>query len=355
MLSSDEQIKQLLEWFAVTSQTRKKWSESRRRDHEIWKQWINGESVRRLSDEELKEKFLDYFNKGAGRHPFNAIYRDRIVRDVSKFRSMLLHLLNEKIPLERRFDDVLDGDHRIEGVGKALASSLLMDFDTSKYCVWNNKTDMGFAVLGWKVWERRDSWGIAYSKVLKNLQRIKDLRPDLNLDFMDVDLFLHTIAAEDEGTKIAERLTGEESGAEPIPLQEFAPEFTMEKHLEEFIEANFERIPFGRKLQLYGDPDHPARQYPTSVGSIDLLAIDQETDDFVVIELKKGRTSDYVVGQTLRYMGWIKGNLAKSEQGVRGIIIAKEVDDHLRHALKMLPHVEMCTYEVSFKLNKAQI
>ncbi|MBD3215252.1 MAG: DUF91 domain-containing protein [Candidatus Lokiarchaeota archaeon] len=39
------------------------------------------------------------------------------------------------------------------------------------------------------------------------------------------------------------------------------------------------------------------------IGRIDLLAKDKAKNTYVVIELKKGRSSDKVVCQTLRYMG----------------------------------------------------
>ena len=47
------------------------------------------------------------------------------------------------------------------------------------------------------------------------------------------------------------------------------------------------------------------KEYDTkSAGRIDLLCIDRNRD-FVVIETKKGKESDKVVGPIQRYMGWI--------------------------------------------------
>jgi len=42
-----------------------------------------------------------------------------------------------------------------------------------------------------------------------------------------------------------------------------------------------------------------------------------------VVELKKGKTEDDVVGQTLRYMGWVRENISKTKL-VRGIIVVAE-------------------------------
>ena len=83
--------------------------------------------------------------------------------------------------------------------------------------------------------------------------------------------------------------------------------------------------------------------------------MDKNKKEFVVIELKKGRSSDVVVGQILRYMGWVKENLAVDdykEYKVRGIIISKEKDSRLEYALKMIQNVDAFLYSVSFDLRK---
>jgi hypothetical protein len=46
----------------------------------------------------------------------------------------------------------------------------------------------------------------------------------------------------------------------------------------------------------------------------------------VVIELKKGRPSDQVVGQVLRYMGWVKKHLCTNGQAVKGLVICRDHD-----------------------------
>ena len=216
-----------------------------------------------------------------------------------------------------------DGKYHIEGVGRAIATLFLMDFNPDKYSLWNNKTEMGFSALGLeKVYETRDSWGGAYQKVLEKLRTIIELKPELNLSFNDVDLFLHTISAEEEGKQVVKAvMEGAEiqKKIEVIPGEEPAAgveamEFAMERYLEEFIESNFIKIDFGAKLELYQDEENTGRQYPTPIGNIDLLAVDSEKKEFVVIELTRGRSSDVVIGQILRYMGWVEKNCPKTIQ-----------------------------------------
>ena len=54
-------------------------------------------------------------------------------------------------------------------------------------------------------------------------------------------------------------------------------------------------------------------------GRIDILAKHKTKNEYLVIELKKGGSTDKVLGQTLRYMGWVKANY-KSD--VKGLIIS---------------------------------
>jgi predicted RNA-binding protein len=126
-------------------------------------------------------------------------------------------------------------------------------------------------------------------------------------------------------------------------------QFALEAHLEEFMFNNWNKIDFGEKLSLYQDDEQNGRQYPAETWSIDFLCKDAH-DNLVVIELKRGKTSDATVGQLLRYIGWVKENIAKKDQEVRGIIIAHEIDDALKYSASSLPHVRVMTYQVDFRL-----
>lgn len=69
-----------------------------------------------------------------------------------------------------------------------------------------------------------------------------------------------------------------------------------------------------------------------------------------MVELKNGRASDAVVGQTLRYMGYVRDELAEDDQVVCGAIIAHEDDPRIRRALSMTPNIVFYRYQVSFRL-----
>src|SRR5205085_12610409 len=73
-------------------------------------------------------------------------------------------------------------------------------------------------------------------------------------------------------------------------------EFVLEKHLEDFLVRNWESTELGQKYELIEEEgDFVSQQYRTDVGYIDLLVRNKETKQFVVIELKKGQTSDDTV------------------------------------------------------------
>lgn len=130
-------------------------------------------------------------------------------------------------------------------------------------------------------------------------------------------------------------------------------EFALEAHLEEFIDQNWAKINFGQKLVRFTTEEQSGRQYPAGQWSIDFLCKDAGTGDLVVVELKRGRTSDATVGQILRYIGWVQENIAKPGQNTRGIIIASGVDDALRLAVRNVPAVKVMTYKVDFLLRPA--
>lgn len=90
---------------------------------------------------------------------------------------------------------------------------------------------------------------------------------------------------------------------------------SFERDLERCLLSRISQLEPG--LRLCTDKSFKYQQLETgAVGRLDLLAIDSE-ERFVVIELKAGTADDRVCGQVLRYMGWVKTELAAPDQGVR--------------------------------------
>lgn len=131
--------------------------------------------------------------------------------------------------------------------------------------------------------------------------------------------------------------------------------FPIEAHLRDFIAKNISTLRInGQSLKLFKDESgREGVEYPTDVGQIDILAID-EKGNFVIFELKLSRGVDKALGQLLRYMGWIKVNLAKDKE-VRGIIVAKEMDEKLKYGVVTNPKINLFEYELIFKIKEVKI
>lgn len=137
------------------------------------------------------------------------------------------------------------------------------------------------------------------------------------------------------------------------PTVEDPTAFALEKHLEDFLVKNWKGTELSSDFDIYEeDGERVGQQFLTDTGPIDILAVSKDHKTLLVVELKKGRASDVVVGQLLRYMGFVQEELAEPEQTVRGVVIALEDDQRLRRALAMVPAIEFYRYEVSFKLVK---
>lgn len=129
--------------------------------------------------------------------------------------------------------------------------------------------------------------------------------------------------------------------------------FAMEKYLEQFLVDNWVQTELGKQYDIYTENGEiVGRQYQTDTGPIDILAVSKDKTRLLVVELKKGRASDNVVGQIQRYMGYALEVLAEPDQEVHGVIIALEDDLRIRRALTVTRNVEFLRYIVSFELRK---
>jgi len=127
--------------------------------------------------------------------------------------------------------------------------------------------------------------------------------------------------------------------------------FGLERHMEDFLVKNWQETMLSDKYDIYEENGVKiGRQYRTRSGPLDILAISKDKTEFLVIELKKGRTSDVTIGQTQRYMGFIKQSLANDNQQVKGCIIAFEDDQNMRDALHVTPDISFMKYELKFNL-----
>lgn len=128
--------------------------------------------------------------------------------------------------------------------------------------------------------------------------------------------------------------------------------FLLEKHLEDFLIANWETTDLSKNYDLIMEEGElKSQQYQTDIGKIDLLVKNKNNSGYVVIELKKSQTSDDTIGQITRYMGWVKNNLPNAKS-VAGIIIAGGFDKRLKYSLEMVSNIKLLQYKINFSLEE---
>lgn len=101
-----------------------------------------------------------------------------------------------------------------------------------------------------------------------------------------------------------------------------------EQLLEDFVIDRLEEIEAGLRLEK--------RQLSTNAGRLDLLCKDRD-GQYVVVELKRSQGTDQVMGQILRYMGWVHENYGTDK--VRGIIVIGKKDQALSYAIKAVTNI----------------
>lgn len=154
-----------------------------------------------------------------------------------------------------------------------------------------------------------------------------------------------------------EKLTGAMPASIIVPVDETIEDpaaFVMEKHLEDFLVENWAQTELGAEYDIFEENGEKiGQQYQTDTGPLDILAISKDKKRLLVVELKKGKASDVVIGQILRYMGYVREELVEDGQTVHGAIIALEDDKRIRRALTMTPTIQFYRYQINFKLVKA--
>jgi hypothetical protein len=267
--------------------------------------------------------------------------RSRMTADLTRLQRALILLLDERQPIAGRVEQAVA---MVRGLGRAVATAMLMVAYPQQYGVWNNVSEA--AMLRLKVWPvlpRGLTFGQKYERVNQQMVR---LAADLEVDLWTLDFLWWFV-------EVPEDIPGAEPPSPTVTLA--APEmqgFGLERHLHDFLRDNWERLALGQEWQLYGEPgdDSPGYEYPTHVGRIDLLARHRTQQRWLVVELKRDQSSDVTVGQVMRYMGWVKRNLAASNDQVQGLIIARRPDQQLLYALDVTPNIDLKLYEVEFRL-----
>lgn len=269
-----------------------------------------------------------------------------ICRDMRKLRNALSILLDEDYPIKQRLDRLEVGSKdAVPKLGRAVLTAILLVARPDRYGVWNSRSESAMQKLGlWPDLKRMKSFGARYERVNRTLG---ELSAELQCDLWTLDGLWWAAFATSPDAAAVDAEVGDHSADDPIGEQSFG----LERHLHAFLQDNWDRTSLAADWAIHTeDGDEVGVEYQTSVGRIDVLARHRRENRWLVIELKRSQASDQTVGQVMRYMGWVKSNLAKRGGGVEGLIIARSGDEQIRYALEAVEHIRLLRYHVDFSL-----
>ena len=266
--------------------------------------------------------------------------------DMSRLREALSLLLDEGQPIDKRLDRLIPkaGHPFMQKFGRALITAILNVTHPDKYGVYNGTSEAGMKAVGvLPLFERGASFSERYVEVNKTFH---ELTGELGIDLWTLDALWWLMKPGDDGET--------DSGSFVDELEEDVKSFGLERHLQNFMVDNWSKLTLGNDWDLFEeDEEVVGYEYDTGeVGRIDLLARHKSKPRWLVMELKRNQTSDDTVGQVLRYMGWVKENLAKEGEVVQGLIIARQTDAKMRYALMNTVNVGFMCYRVEFYLSE---
>lgn len=270
---------------------------------------------------------------------------NRICADMDATRSALHALVDETQPIETRMVPATD----IKGLVKGIITAILHVAYPDKYGVWNSTSEGALVDLALAPdFPRGAGFGERYALI--NLV-FADVANVLDVDFWTLDALWWNLDGDSQDvTFLGEVIT-------PEPPVENTIRFALERHLHNFLFDNWEATSLGQEWDIFARPGEPdaGYEFPTPIGRIDLLARHRTQPRWLVIELKRNMTSDQVVGQVLRYIGWLRVHQAEADESVEGLIIAQGGDPKLHYAISAVQELSFMSYEVDFRLNHGPV
>ena len=319
---NQDQIETLRAWkLGLDTDEAKAWALSEEDAHNKIKQLlerVNFSSSGNLTESDFDELFRLMKKFVSNRNLSNLLYRNA---GLENFNNQLRNLYHGEDPLPKRIDKLFD----MKGIGMQTVSQFLVVFDWAKYPVITPPSRSALDdILGLDATQWEEARKEAITKY--NITNISEYH-DRTIDFLTFTIIfenIKTILSLNTYPQInnliwfGAHIADSETGVPIIPFTSVS----LEKDLRDYLAKNPSTIETNLTLIQ--------KEYPTNeAGTIDLLCKDR-SDHKVIVELKKGRETDKVVGQTLRYLGWISKN---QDPNARAIIILNEPDEKLDFAV----------------------
>lgn len=295
------------------------------------------DEIRAITEKEFRA-FLLYENN---RH-WTGLHRKQnmMTEDMDELRDGLHTLVDENRELAPR---VRETKEKVDGMGKATISAILVTAYPEDYGVWNNRSEEALKQLDiWPEFEYGSHFGQRYERVNDVLIGLSN---ELGLDLWNLDTLLGYIVKSEERSEDASETT------------ETTGEFVKERHLQQYLVNNWDRTEISEKWDIYSDADDPEAgvEFSTGIGRPDILLTHTSDARVCVLELKKGDTSDSAVGQLLRYVGWVRDHLddldgVDDDAEVEGRLIVSESSEKLEYAITAVPELMLYRYEMEVAL-----
>lgn len=285
-----------------------------------------------LTDANIDQLFHLMRRFSANRALSNLLYKNTTIEI---FNQKLRELFYGTTPFVKRVDDFFN----LRGIGEQTLSQLLLALDSQKYPLITSLTK---DFIGLDAQQEQKALHVAIEKFqVENARDYLDLTIEYLTDFVIFERIKELTNLE-KYTSVNNMIwfaNKAETDQDPV-LQQYTS-VTLEKDLKEYLAKNPHVLEKGLTLV--------EKEFQTKeIGNIDLLLKDKKGYD-VVVELKRGRESDDVVGQLSRYMGWVMKN---RKNKTRGIIVVNEPDPRLEYSI--LPFggsIKVKYYQVKFDVS----
>ncbi|MDP1854251.1 MAG: endonuclease NucS [Candidatus Omnitrophota bacterium] len=331
-----EQIENLRLWKnSLSSEEAKNWYEEEAKAEIQTRAILNSEDFKQgkdLTPEKLDDLFGYMKHFSANRNLTNLLYKNNSIEEFNKELRNLIHGTDS-------FPSRVNNFFRLKGIGIQTLSQFLVSSDPSKYPFVTSQTKEAIQINS-----EQDQAALKDATQIFNITDKEELL-ERTLDYLrDCVIFqaIKELLGLEKYNLVNNLLwfafaQGEEG---PEEAMKSYGSISIENDLRDYLTENIFILEKG--FSLVG------KEYDTrEVGKIDLLCKDKQ-GNHVVVELKKGRENDKVVGQTLRYVGWVKRNFNTK---VRGIIIVNEPDERLSYAVEPLNGlIKLKFYKVNFEI-----
>lgn len=193
--------------------------ESRDKVISRYRKIFNLDNIQNLSEKDFRS-FLYFENN---RH-WTGLYRqiNSLTADMDVLRDALVTLLDSSQSLAKRFDKATG---QIKGLGKGLATAILLVSSPKEYGVWNGTSEDALRELDlWRDYVRGSTLGQRYEKLN---QLLLSLAKDLDIDLWTLDVLMWGILLKKESKRKKEK---DDIYNSPKPEKKFVKEFVQESY-----------------------------------------------------------------------------------------------------------------------------